>query len=215
MMKFSARAILIGSMLLAGCHTAKVAQPLTATLGGNDPDAQMEFWHTLAERDLTSNDEAFHGVLLYLKDADPATDYAGRMGALKKRGLLDASFNEPANQAIERGTLAQVLVRMLKIKGGVFQRLTHDHPRYAVRELMYMDLYPPSSPNQTFSGTEFLGIIGRIEDYQRGNPANYPAAILPGEHQPGEDGANARPRPSTEPTTRPAPQQQPTVRPTK
>lgn len=213
MMKFSARAILIGSMLLAGCHTAKVAQPLTATLGGNDPDAQMEFWHTLAERDLTSNDEAFHGVLLYLKDADPATDYAGRMGALKKRGLLDASFNEPANQAIERGTLAQVLVRMLKIKGGVFQRLTHDHPRYAVRELMYMDLYPPSSPNQTFSGTEFLGIIGRIEDYQRGNPANYPAAILPGEHQPGEDGANARPRPSTEPTTRPAPQ--PTVRPTK
>jgi hypothetical protein len=213
MMKFSARAILIGSMLLAGCHTAKVAQPLTATLGGNDPDAQMEFWHTLAERDLTSNDEAFHGVLLYLKDADPATDYAGRMGALKKRGLLDASFNEPANEAIERGTLAQVLVRMLKIKGGVFQRLTHDHPRYAVRELMYMDLYPPSSPNQTFSGTEFLGIIGRIEDYQRGNPANYPAAILPGEHQPGEDGANARPRASTAPTTRAAPAQ-PTVRPT-
>ena len=214
MMKFSARAILIGSMLLAGCHTAKVAQPLTATLGGNDPDAQMEFWHTLAERDLTSNDEAFHGVLLYLKDADPATDYAGRMGALKKRGLLDASFNEPANQAIERGTLAQVLVRMLKIKGGVFQRLTHDHPRYAVRELMYMDLYPPSSPNQTFSGTEFLGIIGRIEDYQRGNPANYPAAILPGEHQPGQEGADAKPREAvTQPTTRPAPR--PTVQPTK
>ena len=198
----------------AGCHTAHVDKPLTAELGNSDPDTQLEFWHTLAERNLTSNDEAFHGVLLYLKDADPATDYAGRVNALKKRGLLDANFNEPADQAIERGTLAQVLVRMLKIKGGMFQRLTHDHPRYAVRELMYMDLYPPSSPNQTFSGTEFLGIIGRIEDYQRGNPANYPASILPGEHQPGQEGANAKPREAvTQPTTRPAPQ--PTVRPTK
>ena len=30
-----------------------------------------------------------------------------------------------------------------------------------------MELYPASSPNQTFSGTEFLGIIGKLEDYQR------------------------------------------------
>ena len=41
------------------------------------------------------------------------------------------------------------------------------NPRYAVRELQFMELYPPSSPTQTFSGTEFLGIIGKLEDYQR------------------------------------------------
>jgi hypothetical protein len=215
MSKTLAHAALLTCLIVAGCHTAKVAEPLTDKLGGNDPDAQMEFWHTLAERNLTSNDEAFHGLLLYLRDQDPATDYAGRVNSLKKRGLLDASFNEPANQAIERGTLAQTLVRALKIKGGVFQRLTHDNPRYAVRELMYMELYPPSSPNQTFSGTEFLGIIGRIEDYQRGNPADYPAAILPGEHQQGMagDAANPQSKASTLPTTRPAPR--PTVQPTK
>jgi hypothetical protein len=46
---------------------------------------------------------------------------------------------------------------------------------------MFVGLYPPSSPNQTFSGSEFVGIIGRIEDYQRGNPADVPAAVLPGE----------------------------------
>ena len=43
--------------------------------------------------------------------------------------------------------------------------LGDDNPRYAVRELMYMDLYPPSSPQQTLSGTEYRGNIGRIEDY--------------------------------------------------
>ena len=197
-------------LLLLGCHSAKVAQPLTDTLGGNDPDAQMEFWHTLANRPLTSNDEAFHGLLLYLDNQDPATDYDGRLKALKDRGLLDKGFDQPAGQAVQRGTLAQALVRALKIKGGLFQRLTHDNPRYAVRELMYLDLYPASSPQQTFSGTEFLGIIGRIEDYQRGNPNQVPAAVLPGERT-AQGAKSDLANPQATPTTRPA---VPTVQPT-
>src|SRR5437868_4400188 len=57
--------ILMAIFLVCGCHTAKVAQPLTGKLGGNDPDSQLEFWHTLATRPVTSNEEAFHGMLLY------------------------------------------------------------------------------------------------------------------------------------------------------
>ena len=57
-------------------------------------------------------------------------------------------------------------------------------PRYATRELQYEGLYPPSSPNQTFSGAEFVGVIGRIEDYQRSQPpAEQPAKVLPTEAQ--------------------------------
>jgi hypothetical protein len=209
--KFTFRLLPSAFCLLLGCHSAKVAQPLTQKLGGNDPDAQMEFWHTLANQPLTSNDEAFHGLLLYLDNQDPATDSAGRVQTLKGRRHIDRNFDQPADQAVQRGTLAQALVRALRVKGGLFQRLTHDHPRYAVRELMYMDLYPPSSPQQTFSGTEFLGIIGRIEDYQRGNPNEVPAAVLPGERSaqgaPG-DAAN----PEAAPTTRP---KVPTVQPTR
>jgi hypothetical protein len=170
----------------------------------------MEFWHSLAAQPLTSNDEAFHGLLLYLDGQDPAADYAARLQAMKDRGLLDRGFDQPAGQAVQRGTLATALVRALKIKGGVFQRLTNDHPRYAVRELMFLDLYPPSSPQQTFSGTEYLGIIGRIEDYQRGNPNEVPAAVLPGERAlRGAVGDAANPQAA--PTTRPA---VPTVQPT-
>jgi hypothetical protein len=206
MSRITAGLCVVVLLVVGGCHSAQVAAPLTDKLGGNDLDSQMEFWHTLAERNLTSNDEAFHGLLLYLDSDDKATDYAGRVKALKAKGLLDASFNQPSHQAIQRGILAQALVRALKIKGGLMQRLTHDSPRYAVRELMYMDLYPPSSPQQTFSGTEFLGIIGRIEDYQRGNPADYPAAVLPGEKEHGGSGTNAASRPTTrpEPTVRPS-----------
>lgn len=172
-------------LVVAGCQSAKVAQPLTKELGGSDPGAQLEFWHTLANRPVTSNDEAFHGLLLFLDSKDDASRYDQRVAAMKSRKLLPSNFNEPADQAVSRGTLAHALTRALDIKGGLMMRLTNNHPRYAVRELQFMELYPPSSPNQTFSGTEFLGIIGRIEDYQRGNPADVPAAVLPGEMNPG------------------------------
>jgi hypothetical protein len=46
---------------------------------------------------------------------------------------------------------------------------------------MFLNVYPPSTPNQSFSGNEFVGIIGRVEDYQRGNPENVTAEVLPGE----------------------------------
>src|SRR5688572_28729015 len=42
-------------------------------------------------------------------------------------------------------------------------------------------LPPGGSPNQPFSGAEFVGVMGRIEDFQRGDPAVKRAALLPGE----------------------------------
>jgi hypothetical protein len=168
-------------LLLAGCQSARVAHPLTAELSANDPQTQLDFWHTLAERPVTSNDEAFHGLLLYLDGRDPAGDYEQRVNILKLRKMLPENFTAPADQAVQRGTLAVAICRLLEIRGGLMLRLTNRHPRYAVRELEFQELYPPSSPQQTFSGNEFLGIIGRVEDHQRGNTAEYPAAVLPGD----------------------------------
>lgn len=160
--------MLVVAVLLAGCQTARVEQPLTAELGGNDPDAQLEFWHQLADEPVTSNDDAFHGLLLFLDGEDPAADYTGRVAALQERRMLPARFDEPPEQAVSRGTLAVALAQALEIRGGVLMTLTGRNPRYAVRELQYMGLFPPSSANQTFNGAEFLGVIGKAEDYQRG-----------------------------------------------
>src|SRR5438876_8366993 len=143
------------ALLLTGCQTARVSRPLTLDHGGNDDFDQLEFWHGLAGRPVTSNDDAFHGLLLFLNGNDPASDYAGRVSELRSRHLLPADFNQPAEQAVERGTLAVAIVRALKIEGGLALSLIGAAPldgRYAVRELVFMELYPPSSPNQTFSG---------------------------------------------------------------
>ena len=166
----AALALCLLAVVAGGCQTARVERPLTGEFGGNDPESQLEFWHRLAEQPVTSNDDAFHGLLLFLGGEDPATDYAGRVQALKSRGLLPQNFNQPAEQAVDRGTLAVAIARTLDIRGGWAMRLFGPTPRYATRELVYLDLYPPSSPNQTFSGTEYLGIIGKMEDFQRERP---------------------------------------------
>jgi hypothetical protein len=194
---------LIGVGAAAGCKTAHVDQPLTAELGASDADTQLEFWHTLAQQTVTSNDDAFHGLLLFLDGTDASTDYAGRVETLKSRKLLPAGFNQPAEQAVDRGTLAVALSRALKIRGGLVMALTGPSPRYATRELVFLGIYPPSSPNQTFSGTEYLGIIGKAEDYQRieHSGTQRPLAALQPENEV-EAGGNAA---QTQPDVEPAP----------
>jgi len=172
---------LLGAVALVAipaCTAPHVATPLTAKLGKDDPDTQLEFWHQLELQPMTSHDDAFHGFLLYLDGADSSPDYAARVATLKKRDLLPASFNRPADEAIERGTLAVMICKAVDLKGGVTYSLLGPTPRYAVRELQYVGLYPLSTPNQIFTGAEYLGIIGRLEDYQRGNAADKPASEM-------------------------------------
>ena len=166
-------------LALTGCQTAHVSRPLTSDLGSNDPGEQLEFWDKLAEQSVTSNDDAFHGLLMFLDGDDPASDYAGRVRELKHRRMLPQGFDQPAERAVDRGTLAVALLKALKIQGGLALRVFGPSPRYAVRELMFLNVYPPSTPNQSFSGNEFVGIIGRVEDYQRGNPDNVAATVMP------------------------------------
>jgi hypothetical protein len=165
-MRFNSIAICL-ALIAGGCQTSKVAQPLTPELAGNDTEAQLEFWHALPERKAVSNDEAFHALLLFADGTDAAADYDGRVQLLKERKMLPAGFNGAAADAVRRGVVAMALARVLEIKGGLTMKLFGPSPRYAVRELQYVGLFPPSSPQQTFSGPEFLGIIGRAEDYQR------------------------------------------------
>ena len=177
--------LLIAAMLAVscqpGCSPTLIKTPMTqATASIKDPlSAQLEFWHGLTDQPVTCNDDAFHGLLLFLDGNDPSSTYADRVAALKTRKLLPSSFNSPANVPVQRGTLAYAFVQALHIQGGWVMTVFGPSPRYATRELEDMNLYPRSSPEQTFSGSEFVGIIGRAEDYQRGESAFVPATAGP------------------------------------
>ncbi|WP_206290247.1 hypothetical protein [Humisphaera borealis] len=195
---------------MTGCAPAVVEKPLAPTLGGVEPEKQMEFWHQLAEQPVTSNDDAFHALLIFIDGQDAAADYAARVAALKEKGLLPASFNQPATQAADRGTLSVALAKTLKLRGGIVYSIFGPSPRYATKELEHAEIYPPSSPNQIFSGSEFLAVMSRAEEYQLskstgGKPgdANYVPPELElrqGIQQP----VKPVPAPSTQPATEPA-----------
>ena len=196
-------------LLGTGCASSpSIAEPLTAQLAAGTPDAQMEFWHTLPQRRIASNDEALHALLLFVDGADPAPDYASRVRTMKDRRMLPPDFNGAEAAAVKRGTVAVAIARALEIKGGLSMRLFGPTPRYAVRELQYLNLFPQSSPQQTFSGQELLGIIGRAEDYQRmfNEDALADAAAAEGPAQPprgpargGDAGLPESPAPDSEP----------------
>src|SRR5438128_907232 len=118
----AAAAAALALALLTGCQSARVPQPpLAAQLTpatGNTDSAQIEFWHALSDRPLASNDDALHALLLYFDTKDDAADYAARVQALKSRKWLAADFNEPADRAVSRGTVAAALARALHFKGG-------------------------------------------------------------------------------------------------
>jgi hypothetical protein len=158
-----------------------VSKEVVSDLSADDQDTQIEFWHTLAVKSLACNDDAFHALLLDLDGTDPNTTYEARVAALKSRGLVLKSFNEPADKAVSRGVMAVAFCQAAAIKGGIIMRVTGPSERYCLRELRYMNLLPPSSPNQTFSGVELVGVIGRFEDFMRGNPADLPASEMPPE----------------------------------
>lgn len=187
--------------LFGGCQSAQVAEPLTGPLAGNEPPAQMAFWHTLGERPVVSNDEAFHAMLLFLDGKDEAADYTARVEAMKQRALLPRHFDQPANLAVRRGDVAVAVCRILEIKGGVVMRLTGLTPRYCTRELEYLKIYSHSSPNQTFSGGDFLSLIGKVEDMQTLKGRNPLLDV----QAPPEAGAPAQ-EPAQAPRTNPEPE---------
>lgn len=192
-------------VVASGCASARVEKSVTATAGGNDPNQQIEFWHRLADAPVTSYDDAFHAVLLFAGGDDPAPDYAGRLKAMKDRGLLAGNFARSADEAVDRGTLSVALVKTLKIKGGVVMSLFGPSARYATKELEFIEVYPASSPNQTFSGSEFLAVMSRAEEYQKTNDvaatAGGGAGYTPPELQVRNAGPN--PRPATQRVTEP------------
>ena len=135
-------------LLIAGCQTARVGQPVVEKLGANGGDAiasNMEFWHTLNDQPLASNDDAFHALLLYFDGKDDAGTYATRLQKLKSRGWVASNFDEGPNRAVERGIVAQALVKAMNLKGGLTMRLIGSSPRYALRELQFRGLIPDAS----------------------------------------------------------------------
>lgn len=165
-LRFVLAAVALGFGALSGCARTTVELPLETNYAADDIGAEAAFWDNLPYRTAVTNDEALHGLLLTVDGVDPTGGYSARVAEGVKRGWLPKGFSEPANLAMQRGRLAVALCVWAKINGGVTMRIVGPIPRYAVRELVYLNILPYSSTeNMSFSGLEFTAALSKTQDY--------------------------------------------------
>lgn len=148
-----------------GCARTMISERARTDYAPADSMAEMDFWYSLPGRIAVSNDEALHALVLLENSGRTPHGYEERVSYAKARGWVSESWDEPAEAAVQRGTLARGIVQVCGIKGGVIMRVFGPVPRYALRELVYLGIMPPSTENQTISGLDFLGVVSKAQDY--------------------------------------------------
>lgn len=181
----------VSAALLTGCasSTSNTAPSTTAAALITAPSTQpapitAEFWYALARSGAVNNDTATRALLAH--ESDPSADlpYAARIDYLKSKGLWPKSFSAGPNERLRRGDLAVALCKLLDVEKGLTTSIVGWNPRTATRALVFHGIYPESTENQGLAGTEFVGIMGALDDRQRGNPADLPAEQIPGYAEP-------------------------------
>ncbi len=173
-------AALVSATLLTGCARTIVVEPQETSYDPNDVTAQLDFWHELPGRSAITNDEGIHGIILMINGTDETGSYENRLAFLETNGWLPKGLgDEASNVAMQRGTLASILTRAMDIEGGVMMRLTDKSPRYAYRELVYMNLMPEGSEQMVLDGLDYVGVISKCEDHMRREAAKARAQAAP------------------------------------
>ena len=154
----------VGGCAPAGVKGVRAFEDLPAAEGEVMSDA--EFFYELTNKRYCSTDDAYRGVLLFIDGKDTSKDFQERAARVQMHGIVKKSWKHNAKAPITKGKVAYMFARALEIRGGVVYNITDASPRYALRELIYHDIIISGSENQKLSGAEYVGILGRADDYR-------------------------------------------------
>ncbi len=156
---------LLGSLTSCGLMSRTVADDsVVDTLPG--ADLEFEFWDELATRSVVTNNDAFYGLLLVAADSEdgPGATYEERLAEAYQLGWISRSTDLPPNESANVGTISRIICQLLDIRGGVTTRVFGLSERYCTRELVYLEILPPRTDNQSLTGLEFIDLTGTVED---------------------------------------------------
>ncbi|MFM8697537.1 MAG: hypothetical protein ACKOF7_02525, partial [Phycisphaerales bacterium] len=74
----------------------------------------------------------------------------------RRRQWIDSGWNRPADESAQVGWMAVAGCRIIGETGGATMRNFGPKPRYATKELVFMDVLPLRTENQSLSGKEFV-----------------------------------------------------------
>jgi hypothetical protein len=123
-----------------------------------------ELLDVLFEEPATSLGQAAYLVLTASGRIADDSAPADAAAALRRQGWTVPERS--ADESLTLGEYSYLLMQAFELKGGVMYRI-FPGPRYAGRELAYLDLIKgDTSPYRTFSGEEAIGILGRLVEWK-------------------------------------------------
>lgn len=103
-------------------------------------------------------------VLLQLEDEYP--DFASRMEFFQENRFIKKEWGEKGPEApLRRGELAYILVRMLKLKGGLKARFLGLNQRLAIEELIHQEIMRAGHGADLVTGKELVRIMTRTAQH--------------------------------------------------
>jgi hypothetical protein len=134
---------------------------------------EIQFVHYLSTLPTVSMDEAYHALLLLADGNDGGRNFADREAALLERGVVRKAWGLQADDTLDQGTLAYMIVKTCRVPGGLNDALLGSwglgDRRYALRTATWNDLLPYSVPYRTVTGGELLTAISKAAEYMERN----------------------------------------------
>ncbi len=162
----------IGAFTLSGCAPGRSWSENSAFDTYPTEAEELDFWDDLAERSVVTNNDALYGLLLLADDASARKkSYQDRLAAAQAAGWLKSDDSPPANESARVGMISLAVCDILDITGGVTMFVLGPSTRYCTHELVYLEVIPPRSENQSLSGLEFIDLVGRVQDIRDPNAA--------------------------------------------
>ena len=156
-------ALTAAMLVAAGC----TQRTMSDTSLVDDPAVladQTEFVDRLRDRYSVTNHDAIHGLILLADGEDTLTSYEDRVATAKERGWLMPDWSRPANESARIGDIAQGVCVITDIRGGLTMGMIGPHPRYATRELIYLEMMPERGDQQSIRGLEYVELMLKASD---------------------------------------------------
>lgn len=140
------------------------AAPAAAPGAGSD----AQFFSELGYKDAaTAADAARAMTILVSEGRQSGGDFVADKQYLRDEGITSGWLEgATAAKPIDKGHLAALVCRALKIKGGLWMRLFGPLPRYALRECIYLDLMVRGAEYEHVTGGELVGVIDRADRFR-------------------------------------------------
>jgi hypothetical protein len=191
-MRSSARICILLLLALAGCKPYVMSSSAVDTYG--KADQEIDFLAAVEKMPAVTNNDALHAFLLLQDGDDTCPDYAGRVQEGVRRGWLSKGEPKLPNEAARVGWMATAGCVVMNVKGGLTMRVIGPVPRYATKELVYMEILPLRTENQVLTGSEFVDYLNRLQRIagrNRRERPDSPLGVPAGEAavSPGNEGA--------------------------